>query len=405
MIKLLTLLSITAGLVVAPPPAPTVIGARVTTNQTPTFTFKSKGARSFECAVDSTVLTKCAARYKTKSLAVGAHKLRVRAVGAKNRKSRITTVAFTIQAPPPPPPPPVGPLAVKKTVPVDPWPGNPLVAFGSVWIPSSQTGILTRLDATTGNLIAKIGTSGGSAAANNYFDSLAASSNAIWLASDAGAFVAQIDPASNSVVASIPTNGRPSSVAVGAGSVWVSLLDGSSVLRIDPVKREVVATIDTGETNGITFANGSVWAVSATVPSVFRIDPATNKIADTIWIRSDAHVVGGYFELWWAAGGSSGVWVANQQQNMVTHLDGNGKVVAQVPLATGFQPFSISVDGNVAWVVNSNNLIRVDATSNTPVSTTPLPAGNGSGIFGVAALGDAIWVTNYDKNEAYLIGP
>jgi streptogramin lyase len=99
------------------------------------------------------------------------------------------------------------------------------------------------------------------------------------------------------------------------------------------------------------------------------------------------------------------VWVANQQQDMVTHLDANGKVVAQIPLATGFQPFSIAVDGNVAWVVNSNNLIRVDATSNAPVSTTPLPAGNGSGIFGVAALGAAIWVTNYDKNEAYLIGP
>jgi streptogramin lyase len=288
---------------------------------------------------------------------------------------------------------------------VDAWPGNPLVAFGSVWIPSAQTGVLTRLDAATGNLISKIGTNSGTAAANNYFDSLTASANAIWLASDAGAFVAQIDPATNAVVASVDVNGRPSGVAFGAGSVWVSLLDGTTVLRIDPVERKVTARIDTGETNGITFANGSVWAVAATSPSVIRIDPATNKVADTISVRSDAHAVGGYFELWWAASGSSGVWVANQQQDMVTHLDANGKVVAQIPLATGFQPFSIAVDGNVAWVVNSNNLIRVDATSNAPVSTTPLPAGNGSGIFGVAALGAAIWVTNYDKNEAYLIGP
>jgi streptogramin lyase len=273
-----------------------------------------------------------------------------------------------------------------------------------VWIPSAQTGVLTRLNAATGDLIAKIGTSRGTAAANNYFDSLAASSNGIWMASDAGGFVAEIDPASNSVVASVAVNGRPSGVAVGAGSVWVSLLDGSTVLRIDPVKREVVARIDTGQTNGIAFANGSVWAVLATGPSVVRIDPATNKIVSATWVRSDAHAVGGYFELWWAAGGSSGVWVANQQQDMVTHLDGNGKVVAQIPLAIGFQPYSIAVDGNVAWVVNSNNLVRVDATTNAPVSTTPLPAGNGSGIFGVAALGAAIWVTNYDKNEAYLIG-
>jgi streptogramin lyase len=288
---------------------------------------------------------------------------------------------------------------------VDAWPGNPLIAFGSVWISSAQTGSLTRLDAATGNLISKIPTSGGSPAANNYFDSITASPNAIWVASDAGAFVAEVDPAKNAVVASVPVFGRPSGIAFGAGSVWVSLLDGSTVLRIDPVKDEVIATIDTEETNGIAFANGSVWAVSAASPVVYRIDPATNAIAQTISVRSGAHVVGGYYELWFAAGGSSGVWIANQQQNMVTHLDTNGKIAAQIPLNIGFQPYSIAVDGNITWVVNSSNLVRVDATSNAPVSTSPLPAGNGSGIYGVAALGAAIWVTNYDKSEAYLLGP
>jgi streptogramin lyase len=404
MIRLLALLSVAFGLVAGPPPAPSVSGARSTTDTTPTFSFKSKGARSFECGVDTTVLKKCAARYTAKTLAVGAHKLRVRAVNVKKRKSRVTTVAFVIKALPPPPPPPVGPLAVKKTVALDGWPGNPLIAFGSVWIPSTQAGTVTRLDALTGELVTKIATSRGSPTTNNYFDSLAASSNAIWEASDAGGFVTHIDPATNSIVGGLSVFGRPSGIAIGAGSVWVSLLDGSSVLRIDPAKNEIQAQIDTGETNGITFANGSVWAVSGTSPSVFRIDPATNTVVQTIGIRSDAHVIGGAYELWWAAGGSSGVWVANQQQDVVTHLDTNGKVVAQIPLAIGFQPYSIAVDGNFAWAVNSNNLVRIDATTNAPVSTTPIPAGNGSGIFGVAAFGAAIWVTNYDKNEAYLIG-
>src|SRR5439155_720140 len=83
-----------------------VIGARSTTDSTPTFTFKSKGARSFVCGVDTTVLKKCAARYTTTSLSVGAHKLRVRALDAKKRMSRIATVTFTIRALPPPPVPP-----------------------------------------------------------------------------------------------------------------------------------------------------------------------------------------------------------------------------------------------------------------------------------------------------------
>jgi streptogramin lyase len=379
-----------------------VIGARQTTDSAPTFTFKSKGARSFECAVDKAVLTRCAARYKTPSVGIGVHKLRVKAIDAQKRKSRITTVAFTIQALPPPP---VGPLSVKKTVPVDAWPGNPLVAFGSVWIPSAQAGTVTRLDASTGNPIAKIAVTRGTRAANNYFDSLVASSDAIWLASDAGQLVAHIDPTTNTVVTTVSVLGRPSGIAMGAGSVWVSLLDGTSVLRIDPVKHEVQQRIDTGSTNGITFANGSVWAVSGTSASVFRIDPATNKVVQTVRIRSDAEFIGGYHELWGAASGPSGVWVTNQQQNMVTHLDPTGKIVAQIPLAIGFQPYAMAVDENITWVVNGSNLVRVDAASNKPVSTTPLPPGNGSGLFGVAAQGTAIWVTNYDKNEAYLIGP
>jgi streptogramin lyase len=406
MIRLLTLLSVTLGLAAGAPPAPTVVGARSTVDTTPTFTFKSKGARSFECAVDTAPLKKCAARFTSTPLAVGAHKLRVRAVDAKKRKSRITTVAFTITTPPPPPPPPVGPLTVKQTVPVAGWPGNPLIAFGSVWIPSSQTGVLTRLDPTDGHVVATIQAGDSRVpAANNYFDQVVASSNAIWYASDSGSFVSRIDPATNRVVSALAVFGRPAGIAVGAGSVWVSLLDGSEVLRIDPVENEITQRIDTGPTRGLTFASGSVWVASGSSPAVFRIDPATNKIAQTTPIRSDERFIGGYYEVWFVAGGSSGIWVGNQLQNLVSHLDTNGRLVAQIPLGIGFNPYSIAVDGNIAWVANNSNLVRIDATTNKTVSSTPLPGATNAGIYGVAAFGSQIWVTNYDKNEAYRIGP
>ncbi len=121
-------------------------------------------------------------------------------------------------------------------------------------------------------------------------------------------------------------------------------------------------------------------------------------------IASNEHVIGGYYEAWFAAGGTNGVWVTNQQQNTITHLDTAGRVVAQIPLGIGFNPYSISVDGNITWIANTSNLVRIDATTNKAVSTTPLPASNGSSIYGVAAFGSQIWVTKYDKNEAYLIG-
>jgi hypothetical protein len=39
------------------------------------------------------------------------------------------------------------------------------------------------------------------------------------------------------------------------------------------------------------------------------------------------------------------------------------------------------------------------------VSATPLPGATSAGIYGVAVFGSQIWVTNYDKNEAYRIAP
>jgi streptogramin lyase len=404
LIKLLTLLSIVTGLVAGAPPAPTVAGARSTTDTTPTFTFKSKGARSFECAIDIAPLKKCAARFTAPQLAVGAHKLRVRAVDAKKRKSKITTVAFKITAPAPPPPP-AGPLKVNKTVPVDPWPGQPLIAFGSLWVPSTMTGKVERLDAATGAPIAHIqAVNTGTPEPSTYFDSLAASANAIWYASDAGSAVAHIDPASNSVVATISIFQRPSGIAIGAGSVWVSTFDGQNVLRIDPATNQITARIATGETYGIAFAGGSAWALSGSDAVLLRIDPASNQIVQTVSVKSSAPVLGGYYEAWSVAGGTNGVWVGNQQQNAVTHLDTSGKVVAQIAIPAGFQPWSIAVDGTSAYVVNMSNVFRIDAGSNAVVGTAPIPGGNGSGFFGVAALGGTIWATNYDKNEAYLIG-
>jgi hypothetical protein len=404
LLKLLTLLSVLAGLVAGPPPAPTVSGALQTTDTTPSFTFKSKGAKSFECAVDAAALKKCAARYTAPQLAIGAHKLRVRAVDAKKRKSTITTVAFTITAPTPPPPP-AGPLKVNKTVPVDASPGEPLIAFGSLWVPSSTTGKVERLDVATGAPVADIkAINTGRPEPSTYFDSLAASSNAIWFASDAGSAVAHIDPANNSVVATIAVFQRPSGIAVGAGSVWVSTFDGQDVLRIDPATNQITNRIATGETYGIAFAGGSVWALAGSGPTLFRIDPATNKVVQSISVRSNAAGLGGYYEVWWVAGGTNGIWVGNQQQNVVTHLDTSGKVLAQVALGTGFQPWSIAVDGTSAYVVNMANVFRIDAASNAIIGTAAIPTGTGSGFFGIAASGGSIWATNYDKNEAYLIG-
>jgi hypothetical protein len=83
-----------------PPAAPTVTGPRSTSSTTPVYRFKAARAVSFRCAFDTPKLHRCAARYSQR-LTVGAHALRVQAVGRRGRTSRVVRVGVTIVPPTP----------------------------------------------------------------------------------------------------------------------------------------------------------------------------------------------------------------------------------------------------------------------------------------------------------------
>jgi YVTN family beta-propeller protein len=69
----------------------------------------------------------------------------------------------------------------------------------------------------------------------------------------------RIDPATNSVVATIPIGGNPAGVAVGEGSVWIADPGTRSVVRVDPKKDRVVRIRVGGRPRGIAVGDGSVW--------------------------------------------------------------------------------------------------------------------------------------------------
>jgi YVTN family beta-propeller protein len=70
----------------------------------------------------------------------------------------------------------------------------------------------------------------------------------------------RIDPATNSVTATIPIGGQPIAVAVGEGSVWIADPGTRSVVRVDPKRNRVVARIRVGaQPRGIAVGNNLVW--------------------------------------------------------------------------------------------------------------------------------------------------
>ena len=92
-----------------PPTAPKVIGPKQTESRFPIFSFVSRDTVTprarlrFRCAVDSTQLRSCPARYNP-TLALGRHVLRVQAMDLAGNRSRITTWVVRVvprTAPPP----------------------------------------------------------------------------------------------------------------------------------------------------------------------------------------------------------------------------------------------------------------------------------------------------------------
>ena len=88
--------------------------------------------------------------------------------------------------------------------------------------------------------------------------------------------VYRIDPATNSIAATIDLPGPIGGIGVGLDGVWVSGFGEGWVSRIDPDTDEVTGSISTGYVHlgpPIT-AFGSVWVAALDEDVVVRIDPA-----------------------------------------------------------------------------------------------------------------------------------
>lgn len=277
---------------------------------------------------------------------------------------------------------------------VDRQPGNPAFGFGSVWVPSSGTGTLDRVDPKSLQVIARIRSSSSSTSAQNqYFDSVAVSRSAVWHASDLGNRVSRIDPRTNKVVAKVAVGGRPDEIAAGPAGAYVGLFDTQTVERISPAGNKIVRKRKlTGFVQGIAYGAGAVWALDSAGPSVVKLDPVTLAVRKRISVKSSLPFVGGYFSSWWIAADAKTVCAGNQQANAVSVIDPvAGRLVRQAALPFGRQPFSVAADAGRCWVTNDSGVFLVARSG--AASFSHLPTLGASAFTGVAAGGGGAWVT------------
>jgi YVTN family beta-propeller protein len=190
-----------------------------------------------------------------------------------------------------------------SAVPIDnvvPQGSGAVAAWGkSVWVAPS-TGLLTRLDALTGQPTGRLDP-------NTSPTGVAITPDgAIWLTDSEANEVVRVDP--TDLTTPILVGNEPTAIAAGAGAVWVVDSLDDTVVRIDPNSRSITDTISVGESPaGIAVGDGSVWVANAGDGTVTRIDPANNHIQKTI------HVGGSPTALTVADGR---VWVAVDAQSI-----------------------------------------------------------------------------------------
>ncbi len=155
--------------------------------------------------------------------------------------------------------------------------GSIAVDFGSVWAVVSfdqPERTLARFDARTGKLLAQIALPAGGAG-------VAVADGAIWVTSPIQGEVFRVDPATDTVTATVETGGQPRFIAADAKALWI-LDQSGAVQRIDTGSATSVASIPLGHRFGggdIAVGGGSVWVSLHGMP-VIRIDPDSNQVRD-----------------------------------------------------------------------------------------------------------------------------
>jgi len=212
--------------------------------------------------------------------------------------------------------------------------------------------------------------------------------NAVWVASTKPNAVLRIDPATNSIVATVKLSGDAcSGLAWGFGSIWVPLCGKKAALvRIDAIKNTISATLPiapAGSEGGITASADSVWIVTDKNGTLSRIDPSTNRVRQKISIPP-----GSYNPIF-----SNGIiWITGVESGVLTAVDAaTGKVLESV--AVGPKPRFLTSGGGSVWTLNQGDgtVSRVDEKSRKVITTIQVGIPGAGGDIGYGA--ESVWPT------------
>lgn len=198
----------------------------------------------------------------------------------------------------------------------------------------------------------------------------------IWVANIHANEVRRYDPATMAEQARIDV---PSAAwfAVTDGALWATNQNGRALSRIDPASNTVVATVgDVPPCAEPVVAFDSLWQSACDARVILRIDPATNEVLDRI--PSEGHLFLAFAGDRLIALGPDGPASLDPETGTFTSLPNPDAVGAEI----------LASDGDTVWVPTPTSLLRVDPASGETLATLDYP-----GVRGIAFANGSAWLT------------
>ena len=211
--------------------------------------------------------------------------------------------------------------------------------------------------------------------------------------------VGVIDVRTNRIVGEVPVGGAPTRLALADNSLWVVNTADNSVSRIDATRRVQIRTIAVpGPPSGIAANEKAVWVVYLRSPDAgagrgagsagaVLIDPRFNAVNKTVVLNQRFEYQDDI------AVGLGSVWTADPA--FITRLGPTGR--SRKPISIDYtSQSSVDVGYGAAWAVNGLGIVRIDPSTNTPLTIPVAQTGTGRGPSPTAvAIGEgAVWVAS-----------
>ena len=196
----------------------------------------------------------------------------------------------------------------------------------------------------------------------------------------------------------------------------------NKLIRIDPATNSIAATIDVGKVpNGVAIGGENVWVYNLADRTVSEIDARTNEVVQTTRVSAVPTDVG----LWAGpvlAADAEGAWLIGRvgNESVLTRIGSDGRGTRERRLEGELK--AIAVGEGAVWILahrgRSDSIIRVDPRSGVVTRRTRMPDGFAGATVGAAARrassgrldglavgGGSVWASSTQAGTLYRLDP